>query len=67
MLEASIAQPAQQAYGRPGQPQYGYGGGGGGYPPQGAPPQQAPSRYYTPAPDGGPPSTKLFLSQSYQD
>ncbi|KAL2044828.1 hypothetical protein N7G274_002603 [Stereocaulon virgatum] len=57
MLEASISQPAQQPYGRPGQPQYGYGGGSGGYPPQGAPPQQAPGRYYTPGPDGGPPAT----------
>ncbi|KAL8759533.1 MAG: hypothetical protein Q9184_003579, partial [Pyrenodesmia sp. 2 TL-2023] len=49
LLEASISQPSQPQYGHPSQPRYGY--GGGGYPPQGPPPsQQAPGRYYTPAP-----------------
>ncbi|KAL8675108.1 MAG: hypothetical protein Q9168_000479 [Polycauliona sp. 1 TL-2023] len=49
LLEASMSQPAQPAYGRPSQPQYGY-GGGGGLPPQGPPNQQAPGRFYSPVP-----------------
>ncbi|KAF2091612.1 hypothetical protein K490DRAFT_70421 [Saccharata proteae CBS 121410] len=50
LLEASMSQPAQPAYGR--QP-YNYGPGGpgyaGGYPPQG-PPAQDPQRFYSPGP-----------------
>ncbi|KAL8921735.1 MAG: hypothetical protein Q9172_003852 [Xanthocarpia lactea] len=49
LLEASMSQPVQSQYGRPSQPQYGY-GGGGGLPPQGPPAQQAPGRYYSPVP-----------------
>ncbi|KAI4243058.1 MAG: hypothetical protein L6R40_003749 [Gallowayella cf. fulva] len=48
LLEASMSQPAQSQYGRPGQPQYGY--GGGSIPPSGPLPQQAPGRYYSPVP-----------------
>ncbi|MCJ1406282.1 ESCRT-0 subunit protein hse1 [Ptychographa xylographoides] len=53
LLEASMSQPSQSAYGRPGQPQYGH---AGGYPPQGPPPQHDVGRYYSPnPPDGRPP------------
>ncbi|KAL9101890.1 MAG: hypothetical protein Q9163_002911 [Psora crenata] len=49
LLDASMAQPTQQPYGR--QTQQPYPHGGGGYPSQGPPPQQGPGRFYTPGPD----------------
>ncbi|MCJ1259918.1 ESCRT-0 subunit protein hse1 [Lignoscripta atroalba] len=47
LLEASMSQPS---YGRPAQPQYGY--GGSGYSQQAPPPQQDAGRYYSPNPQG---------------
>ncbi|KAL4759231.1 ESCRT-0 subunit protein HSE1 [Aspergillus foveolatus] len=61
LLEASMAQPPQHQFGRPGQPQYGYPGPGApaGYP-RGPVQQHDPQRYFSPRPPDNQPNASYY-------
>ncbi|KAL4788324.1 hypothetical protein BJX76DRAFT_316231 [Aspergillus varians] len=61
LLEASMTQPAQAQFARPGQPPYGYPGSGApaGFP-QGPPQQHDPQRYFSPRPTDNQPNTSYY-------